>query len=156
MPLGLMMSPSGVTKVPQKPFCCQREMPLPRFGMRRTSPKSSLTMARQSSWTVDLFDQRDRLPEMLMRREGRAGGVGPDLEGNEAPPAEGGALEIIDRPDAVRLVFHHDVLELLPEDRLDGRLVLPGHADVVGDEAQEELAGETPGGRPPCRRSSGI
>ena len=46
MPLGLMMSPSGVTKVPQKPFCRQREMPFTRFGISRTSPSSSLTIAR--------------------------------------------------------------------------------------------------------------
>ena len=91
----------------------------------------------------DLFDQRDRLPEMFVLCEGGAGGVGPDLERDETSPAEGGAFQVVDRPDAVRLILHHDVLELFPEDRLDGRLVLPGDADVVGDEAQEELAGET-------------
>ncbi len=88
----------------------------------------------------DPFDQRHRLPEVL--EGGPGGGMGPDLEGDEAPPSERGALEVIDSPNAVGLAFHHDVLELLPEDRLDGRLILPGHPDVVGDETQEEFTGE--------------
>ena len=83
----------------------------------------------------DPLDERHRFLEVF--ECGPGGGVGPDLEGNEAPPAEGGAFEVIDRPDAVRLVFHHDILELLAQDRLDGGLVLLGHADMVGDEPQE-------------------
>jgi len=92
---------------------------------------------------LDLFDQRNRLLEMLVLREGGAGSVGPDLERNEAPPAEGGFFQIVNRPDAVRLVLDHNILELVPQDRLDGRFVLPWDADVVGDEAQEGFTGKT-------------
>ena len=89
----------------------------------------------------DPLDQRDRFLEMFMLREGYAGGARPDLEGDEASAAEGGAFQVVDRADAVRLAFHHDILKFVPEDSLDGRFIFPGDLNMVGNKTEKVLAG---------------
>ena len=57
-PCGLIISPSGVTKVPRKPFFFQREMPFSIVGISKTSPNRQSAICLKSSWTVT-FCSRD-------------------------------------------------------------------------------------------------